>query len=397
MENQRYQARWILPSDSEPIENGVLEIQDSVIVGYSHKNDPAAINLGNVAIIPGLVNAHTHLEFSDLSKPIEPAVPFDTWIRNLVGHRMSRDIAVGEIVHSGLQQSQEHGIVAVGEIATQGWTPEPFDQSTIQSVVFRELIGLLDEQLEEQLDIARQHLGIKTSNRVVTGLSPHAPFSVHPDLLDSLLNLAAMQDAPVTMHVAETRAELELLQLQSGPLVEMLKSFGVWNPRAFRSPRKPLDILRELSRVNRALVIHGNYLDQDEIEFLSEHQHLSVVYCPRTHAYFQHDQHPWQAMLEAGVSLAIGTDGRGSNPDLSIWDELRFLHRRFPPVTPKNIIRLGTEAGANALRLKDYGLRPGCRSTLSVVELPPTDSTSVFDLLFSAGAKAGPLITCVQK
>ena len=136
---------------------------------------------------------------------------------------------------------------------------------------------------------------------------------------------------------------------------------------------RPRDYLQWLSTAHRALVIHGNYLATDEIEFLSGHrERMSVVYCPRTHAYFGHDAYPLEAMLAAGVRVAVGTDSRASNPDLRLFEELREIARRHSAVSPEAVLQMGTLAGAEALGIAhEYGsITPGKRARLAVVTLP---------------------------
>src|SRR5205823_10181172 len=114
--------------------------------------------------------------------------------------------------------------------------------------------------------------------------------------------------------------------------------------------RRPLDYLQTLATAHRALVIHGNYLAADEIQLLAAHRDcMSVVYCPRTHAYFGHEHYPLSQMLAAGVRVAVGTDSRASNPDLRLLAELRYIARHHPAIPRDVILRQGTLAGAEAL------------------------------------------------
>src|SRR5205823_8486807 len=137
--------------------------------------------------------------------------------------------------------------------------------------------------------------------------------------------------------------------------------------------RRPLDYLQTLATAHRALVIHGNYLAADEIQLLAAHRDcMSVVYCPRTHAYFGHEHYPLEAMLAAGVRVAVGTDSRASNPDLRLFEELREIARRHSAVSPEAVLQMGTLAGAEALGIAhEYGsITPGKRARLAVVTLP---------------------------
>ncbi len=378
-QRQAYCARWVYCGDRPPIENGVVEIVGGKISAVHDRVDSNAEGLGNVALVPGLVNAHTHLEFSDLAEPISPAAPFTDWIRALVAYRRSRAPSESA-VPAGKREAEKSGTTCLGEIASPGWSPADLDPTGARVVVFQELLGLAAEQHEPQLTLARDHLQQRRRERLVYGLSPHAPYSVRPPLYEALVKLAAETSCPLAVHLAETRAELELLRAGTGEFVELLRGFDVWDPIAIPRGTRPLDYLRPLADVPHALVIHGNYLDGDEIAFLAEHRNISVVYCPRTHAYFGHQSHPWQRMLDAGVSVALGTDSRGSNPDLSLWRELQFLRCTFPDVDPALLLELGTIRGARALGLDgEIGtLTPGKSADLAVIALG-RESAELFD------------------
>jgi cytosine/adenosine deaminase-related metal-dependent hydrolase len=173
------------------------------------------------------------------------------------------------------------------------------------------------------------------------------------------------------MHLAVSHEELELLASLTGPLVELLKWRGVWRTELLQRGGRPLDYLQLLANAHRSLIIHGNYLTPEELEFLGQRrQAMSLVYCPRTHAWFGHEPYPLAAALAAGVRVAIGTDSRASNPDLRLFEELRHIARQHPAIAPEVILRMGTLAGAEALGLAEFGgISPGKRASLVVVAL----------------------------
>ncbi|HVW01460.1 MAG TPA: amidohydrolase family protein [Planctomycetaceae bacterium] len=386
---QRLSARWIFPVDGPSIERGTIEIEDGRVTDVSPSRAPDAVDLGNVALIPGLVNAHTHLEFSDLATPVLPAHPFTAWIRALVSVRRGRPAPAAESIAAGLRECHTAGTAVVGEILTATADELSSACSSVgkerpaRVVAFREILGLPASRTAEQLALGRAYLASALPERVTAGLSPHAPYSVHPDLVRGCVDLCREAGAPLALHLAETRAELELLDRGTGEFVEMLTAFGAWEPTAIPRGSRPLDSLQMLAPLPRALVVHGNYLADDEQQFLADHPHLTVVYCPRTHAFFGHAAHPWRELLARGVSVAIGTDSRGSNPDLSLWRELQFLHERFPEIDPSEILELGTLAGARALGCEaDFGtLTPGKQAAICAIRLPEREGDA-HQLLF---------------
>ena len=391
-----FKACWVIPVDRPPIENGVVEMHDGRITAVrSALPHEACHDLGDVALLPGLVNAHVHLEFSRVEQPFQPARPFTDWIRSLVAYRRQFTPASTEpfaALNIGAIEALMSGTTLLGEIATLGWSELFMPTDGPRVVAFRELIGLRPQTIEEQIKIAAEWLAQKAQLAPVTyGLSPHAPYSVSPELLSRSIALAKQFDVPVAMHLAETREELEFLAHGRGEFVEMLKSFGAWPENGLPLERRPLDILQTLADAPRALVVHGNYLAEDEIDFIAARPRMSVVYCPRTHEFFGHEPHPWRQLLARGANVALGTDGRGSNPDLSLWNELVFLRERFPDVAPGTLLELGTLAGARALGCDhECGtITPGKRADLVAVSLgQATAHDDPLEELFAAGHKA---------
>jgi cytosine/adenosine deaminase-related metal-dependent hydrolase len=397
---QPLKARWVFPVDRPPLERGTVELAGRRIADVHTRDNPAAVDLGNAAILPALVNAHTHLEFSDLLAPLEPdnfsgvgPKSFAGWIRSVVAVRRQRPSSIPP-VRQGAAETIAAGTTLLADIVTDPAVPAAYPADGPGVVAFHEVIGLLSGQAGERLETARRFLDEldewdASSAVLARGLSPHAPYSVGPELYHALVELAASRGVPVAVHLAETLAELELLRDGRGELVEMLDGFGVWSDRAIPRNSRPLDYLKPLAALDRALVIHGNYLDADEIAFIAANPQLTVVYCPRTHAFFGHRPHPWRDLLARGGGVAIGTDSRASNPDLSVFDELQFLRRSFPEVDPQLLLQLGTLAGAEALGFAAVSgsLTPGKSADLAIVALPESGPTDPFELLFHPGSR----------
>lgn len=390
-------ARLVFPVEGPPREGAGVEIASGRIAAL-HDHPPAkALDLGNVALIPGLVNAHTHLELSDVSSPLAPARPFTAWLQSVIDHRRKRQgdsmanaRAAGlAAILAGRAESLAAGTTLLGDIVSADL--EDVADGGARVISFRECLGLSQTRIAEQVAAARAFLDATNSTekrragQFQPGLSPHAPYSVHPNLLRSLVDLAVAARVPLAMHLAETPEERTLLETGGGPFAEFLKRLEVWRDDVFGTGWRTIDCLRELSRAQRGLVVHGNDLTPEEIEFLADCQSLSVVYCPRTHAHFGHAPHPWTPLLSRGVCVALGTDSRASNPDLNLWHELRFLHDRFPQVPPAQLLALATLNGAKALGLAaECGtISVGKRADLTVVALSESASADPYELLFN--------------
>ncbi|MBI3461547.1 MAG: amidohydrolase family protein [Planctomycetes bacterium] len=380
-----FRARYVFPVEGEPLRNGVVTIAGERILEVSRRAPSGTTDLGNVAILPGLVNAHTHLEYSGLPAPLgQPGEPFPRWLRQVIGMRRSGNIRP-EWTGDGLQEAERTGTTTLGEIATSAWLSAVFDRSPLNTTVFYELLGLAEERIEPGLAAAREHLAGPQSGRLARGLTPHAPYTVHPELFARAVRLCSERRAPLTFHLAESREELELLRTGGGPLVELFQELEVWPPGVIPRGTRPLDYLRILADAPRTLLAHGNYLDAEEVVFVAEHaDRMSVVYCPRTHAYFSHAPHPLAVLIQAGASVAIGTDSRASNPDLCMLSELRLIAQRYPQLSGQVVLELGTLRGARALAQAATAgsLGPGKYADLAIVRLPEHDARDPHELLF---------------
>lgn len=174
------------------------------------------------------------------------------------------------------------------------------------------------------------------------------------------------------MHLAESNDEMQLLENHQGPFRELLEQLGLWTDENFSTCSCPGDFLELLSNASRALIVHGNYLNRDDLHRIRTQSNvLKLVYCPRTHNFFGHEQYPLEWIRQLGIELALGTDSRASNPDLSIWNEMEFLLENQSEFSPLEILRLGTLNGAKALGLEDSlgTLQPGKLARLFVAPL----------------------------
>lgn len=395
----RLRAKWVAPIDRPPIEGGVVTIAGGRILAVGPAETGESVrDLGDVVLLPALVNAHTHLEFSSFDEPWGvPGQPFHVWLQQIIARRrelfsdatLDRAELNRQAVERGLAESQAAGVAALGEIAVSDWNPAAFlSANRPESVtVFYELLGLASDRVDPLMAEARAHLqrvqSLQTppGAELRPGLSPHAPYTVNPRLLQEACSLSAETKTPLAMHLAESWEELELLQSHSGGLVETLKSFERWYPGELPRGLQPLDYLETLATAHRALVIHGNFLVPEEWRFVAARPHMSIVYCPRTQSRFDHGRYPLAGMLQAGARVALGTDSRSSNPDLALWSDMRHVCEQHPEVAPLDVLRLGTLNGAEALGVdSDWGsLTPGKRAVL--LQLPLGNTAASGDQL----------------
>ncbi len=373
-------ARWLITLDGPPLHNASITIVDGFIQSLTPGGRSSADeDLGEVVLIPKFVNAHTHLEFSDLSRPVgQPGIAITEWIPQVVAARQTASASPIAAVTEGIRQLQETGTIAIGEIATSPWFQElEFEEMLV--TCFVERLGNQEDQIESRFAEAREWLDVKLDWCRI-GISPHAPYSLHPDLFARLIDWAVADGLPLAMHIAESREELQWLADGAGPFREMLESLNALGvvPRE----RRPLDYLKSLARAPSALIVHGNYLADDELDFIARHKNLHVVYCPRTHQFFQHEPWPLKKMLERGINVALGTDSRASSPDLDMQAELRTIRDAHPQVAPETLLDMATLSGARALGVADQigSLSPGKRAEFLCLPAASLDDawTAVF-------------------
>ena len=420
-------GRYVFPVTSKPVADGFVVVEGDRIVsagagdvGMQSKGEKV-FDLGNVAILPGLVNAHAHLDFSEFDSPLgERGIGFVDWIKLAFDHRRRTTTSMRQVVALGLEESVRCGVTALGDItqpdrppvddllkkgataglpSSAGRNPRKFTAGQASSgtqippevTSFLELKALTAAGVADAMAKARSHV-----QRDLAGLSPHAPFSVHPELLTAVVELSAAKRIPVAMHLAESSEEMEFLRDGGGPFRAFLEGLGYGASGGTLTAHfaRPMDYLRRLATAHRALVVHGNYLDDEEIAFLGANaSRMSVVYCPRSHDWFAHAEYPLRKMLAVGATVALGTDGRCSTPDLSLLEEMRFVARRHPGVRLDTILRMGTLYGASALgREEEIGsLSPGKRADLAIVALPERDAADPHELIFDS---TEPVVGC---
>jgi len=397
-------ADWILPVDRPPIRHGMITIADGRIASLHSIDDPTqfredrgdtqckqCVRYGNVAILPGLINAHTHLDLSGWSHTFAGRPKLWEWIPEVVRFRRSESYHPGQAIEDGLRAALAGGAVATVDVIPpdwltwdwphekrEGWTDDrawlPKSGLTrLRVFSFIECLaptGVMRIPPSELFDRHRKaclRLGWHPA------ISPHAPYTVPLEILEEVVKLAEDRDLILAMHLAETAEEVLFLATGEGPFREMLEKLSAHKPGVFRPGRTLKDVLKVLCRAPRVLIIHGNYLTEPEISLLSRFaDRVAVVYCPRSHEFFGHAHYPLEQFLTASIPVLVGTDSRASHPDLSIFGELQAARRRHPELKAETIIRMGTTDAARFLDCDgDLGrLAVGRPATFSVIELP---------------------------
>jgi cytosine/adenosine deaminase-related metal-dependent hydrolase len=363
-------ARWIIPVSSPPLEWGTVSIAGDRLIAVDPPGTRSPdLDLGEAVVMPGLSNAHTHLDLSDLRGEIKPTADFTAWLRAVIERRRARSGEENEnAIRAGLEESLAFGTTLLGDISGGGASWAALAAAPLRAVVFRELLGLPRARAREAwAEAAAWMNGLTAAPNCRPGLSPHAPYSVRASLFRLAARAAVVRELPLAIHLAETPMELQLLGEHAGPFVDFLGALGVWDPGGLvRSVEQLLQMHVTLTNV---LLVHGNYLSSNS----SVPRGSSIIYCPRTHAAFGHRSHPASSLLASGCRIALGTDSLASNPDLSVLEEARHMHRQDSGIPAEAIIRMATLSGAEALgwSRETSSLTPGKSADLIVVPLDP--------------------------
>jgi aminodeoxyfutalosine deaminase len=297
---------------------------------------------------------------------------------------------VQDDIRAGLAECLRFGTTLIGDIAADGASWEAIAKERVRAVVYYELIGLSKKRFTEATRLADRWLTrvLESSHQsdhdrgCQPGVSPHAPYSIRAQNFPRLLNVCPNFFLPMAVHLAETRAELELLDKRSGPFVVFLAELGAWYPNGLAWG--PEQFLGLTGASPHALLIHCNYLSPA----IGFRPNQSVVYCPRTHAAFGHPPHPFREFLARGVRVCLATDSLASNPDLDILAEARFVRARDPDFPGDQLLRMVTLSGAEALGWANEcgSLEPGKSADLVAVPLPDMDAADPHELLLKEDA-----------
>ena len=377
MSDKIWRAKWVFPVASEAMADAWVEVVDGVISGLGTGKPPGvAIELGDCALLPALVNAHTHLEFSDLPQPLgSPGMRFPDWIAAVVSARraLAPDLATDAkrvAIELGLQESWRNGVGTVGEIASAPTSANSY-RGPVEVTMFHELLGMAPERIEASWQLWRT-LSAET-NSIELGLSPHAPYTVSLATVREAAERSARDKIPLAMHLAESSEEVEFVTQQTGPFRSLLERFGVWREDAWSGIAGFDPFLTELQKGHRVQVVHGNYLSESQLHLLAARRdRMTLVHCPRTHAYFRHESHPVELAWRLGVRIALGTDSRASNPDLNLWSEARQARAVSPAIPDDCWLRAMTLDAAYSLGREDRAgsLAVGQPFRPCVIELP---------------------------
>src|SRR5262245_4206009 len=324
----RYHARWVLPISRPPIAHGTVVEHDGRIAYAGERSGAPAgtdIDLGDVALLPGLVNAHTHLELTVMRGFLED-LDFRSWIFRLT--RARREALAPEAVidsaRVGIAEGLLAGITTYADTNDSGAPFRAMLDMGVRGISYQEVFGPDPAQCAESLAGLRgkvDALRREATALVRAGVSPHAPYSVCDALFEGTAAFAIQEGLPVAVHIAESADESSLVQHALGGWAESHRSRGIEVVPRGASPIRLLERVGVL--VARPLLIHCVRVDTDDVGAIARHD-CAIAHCPASNAKLGHGIAPLTDFIRAGIRVGIGSDSVASNNRMDLLDEARL-------------------------------------------------------------------------
>jgi cytosine/adenosine deaminase-related metal-dependent hydrolase len=385
-------AAWILPADGRTLTRGVLRGRGATIeaVGPEPLVAPSDSgqhrDLGQAVILPGLVNAHTHLELTGLRGHLPRHKPITQWLDALRSHWPAA-AELGTAVVQGAEEALAAGTTALADICHNHRAWRKLKDTPLRCACFAEVQGmgpLADDALAR---LQKYTADCRATVRMRFGISPNAPYTTSVEVYRQAVRIARKHNWLLCTHLAETESERQFLLHGTGRLMDFLLHTGLPKPALTPPGCTPVGFARDVGLFDGPCILaHVNFLDDAEMKILAS-SGASVVCCPRSNDFFGRSGHRYAEMLAAGINVAVGTDSLASNTSLDVIAELARL-RSEAKVDNQTLLRMGTLNGAKALGWDDRigSLEPGKQADWVALSLPP-GTTAPLEAVFTGQAR----------
>ena len=389
-------ARFVATMDGPPISDGAVAIEQNRITAVGPWSELRSghhgrcLDLGERVLMPGLINAHCHLDYTMLRGAIPPPSSFSAWISAINAHKAS--LAPDDYLHgieNGFAEALSFGTTTLANLEAFPELLASMSPPPLRTWWFAEMIDVRAPVSPRRIyrDLAERTRGAEWLGGC--GLAPHAPFTASRTLYADANAIAAAEDLPLTTHLAESREEMLMFRDARGPLCDFLRSIG--RPMDDCGELTPVGLLLKNELLNeRWIVAHLNELTGDDLDLLAQAPKFDIVHCPRSHAYFAHAPFQLPELRARGLNICLGTDSLASNEDLSMFAEMRQLADTQPSLRAVEILALATVNGAAALGQQN---ELGCLRTgylADIIALPCSSEASyTFDEILEFTGRVG--------
>jgi cytosine/adenosine deaminase-related metal-dependent hydrolase len=377
-------ADWVLPGDTAPLSDGaVVTAEDGTVehVGRAHDvvGDArfASMQTERVRglVMPGLVNAHTHIELSALRGRVPAGGGFLPWVERLIGARLElHEDEEASAIETAVADLRASGTAAVGEVTNSLGAVHALARANIAGCVFHEVfgqdLGRLRDRVRGLEAELRDRVGDWPSPDLAYAPAPHTLYTLHLEVVRMILEESRMRHRRTSLHILEHPAERRAIERGEGPIIEWLAMRSRVDSSALEWPKRPmLDVARDaLALSPDVILVHLTEARPDELAVVAAAR-SPVVLCPRSNLNIEGKLPPLLAMREAGILAGLGTDSLASNTSLDVLAEAKALRDRFPSVPAEELVRMATDGGARALGLPRHGrIAKGMRPGLVAVE-----------------------------
>lgn len=362
-------ARWLCPVASPPVEEGALLTHEGKIVAAGPRAAvleragaaTPVVELGSVALLPGLINAHCHSELSWMARGRPEGGDYIAWIEALLRRRAEGPAHPDEpaqCAREALRLMVARGTVALGDVANETWIAPLLFDTPMEGVLFHEAYSPRASEADGVARAARNcgdrmRAASPPDGRWAIAPSPHAPHTCSAELLRALSADAREARRPLTIHAAESLAEVDWMRDGAGPLARLFGERRLLDPERVAAGVSPIAWLDELGVLDRrSLLVHCVHCSDEDVARVRR-AGARIVSCPRSNRYLGVGRAPIEVFLAAGVPVALGTDSLASSPSLDLFDEMATVRQLHPSVTAECVVRMATLAGAEALGLAD--------------------------------------------
>lgn len=349
-------ARVLVTMDGPPIENGGVAIRGNRIVDVGSFDEVKArstdqvIDLGEVALLPGLINAHCHLDYTSLRGRISPPESFTDWIRSINAEKakLSEQDYVTSIAE-GFSEAARFGTTTIANLTGFPQLIAKI-QLSLRTWWFAEVLDVRGQDSAANIiEVALGALQDAKGRPGGVGLAPHSPYTASAILFGVAQEASRETPLRLTTHLAESREEMEMFREAKGPLYDFLKENG--RDMSDCGGSTPLQhFANTVTATDGWIIAHLNELAESDFDFLERSKgRFNVAHSPRSHNYFGHSAFPFQTLRSLGFNICLGTDSLATNDDLSLFAEMRAFQKSEPGISPEEILSMATLNGARAL------------------------------------------------